>query len=315
MPVAISPPTAFAAPNRRVKFSAAGGTPPYVFSVSGNRSGGSIDPASGLYLAGPRGLVPDVVTVTDATPATSSAVVTVSPGLYQNYQRNLGPPSLQLSNGRLLEGNFGAEKDVAFERARQGLLVGFPGAGAPDALDLIGAERQLPRAASESPSDAGGAHDQAFGTRLGACWDDAHGWLPAGSHKSLLYALDRAGFPMGDPAGAHIIQRHVRYSWLTGSGGTPVYGTHPIWTFDAAPPRFWNEFGILFGADVVGLSAGTPLAKQLNALVDLWRPRKARFMGTWVIVSGPTWGWPVGTLWGAGGRTWGGGVTRFVPPV
>ena len=310
MPLAISPTTAFAAPNRRVNFSAAGGTGPYVFDIPGNRSGGSIDPASGLYLAGPRGLVPDVVRVTDSTTATSSAVVTVSPGIYETYQRNLGPPSLQLQNGRLIEGNFGAEKDVAFERARQGLLVGFPGVGPSDALDLIAAERQLPRGVGESNAD--------LAARLQVCWDDAHGWLPAGSHKSLLYALDRAGFPMGDPAGAHIIQRHKRYAWLTASGGTPVYGTHPLWNFDGSDPRYWTQFGIIFGADVVGLSAGTPLANQLNAIVDLWRPRKARFMGTRVQVTGPWWDWPIGVQWDQGGRLWADGITtgisRFVPP-
>lgn len=307
MPLAISPPSVFVAPNRRSNFSASGGTPPYAFAVSGNRSGGSIDPVSGIYLAGPRGLVPDVVTVTDSATVTSSAVVTVSAGLYEQYQRNLGPPSLQLANGRVIEGNFGAEKDVAFERARQGLLASFPGVGPSDALDLIGDERQLPRAVGENNAN--------FAARLQVCWDDAHGWLPAGSHKSLLYALDRAGFPMGDPAGAHIIQRHKRYSWLTGAGGAPVYGTHPIWTFDGANPRMWAQFGILFGADVVGLSTGTALANKLNAIVRLWKPSKARFMGTWIIVSSPTWGWPIGVTWGQVARNWGGGVTRFVAPI
>ena len=304
----LSPSTAFATPNGRRNFSASGGTPPYVFSVSGNRSGGSIDPATGLYLAGPRGLVPDIVTVTDATPSTASAVVTVSAGLYQNFQRGLGPPSLQLPTGRLIEGNFGAEKDVVFERARQGLLVGIPGLGPPDALDLIGQERQLPRAVGEGDAD--------YAVRLSVVWDDVHGWTPAGSFQSMLYALDRAGFPMGDPDGAHVVQRYRRYLWLSASGGSPVEGSHhPVWTFDGAPLSNPNQFGIVFGADVPGLSTGTALANQLNATVNLWRPLKAKFMGTWIVLSGSIWGWtPAAAIWGAGGRTWG-GSSRFVSPM
>jgi hypothetical protein len=305
--LSISPTVSSVVPNGRKNFSATGGTPPYVFSISSNRSGGSIDSASGLYLAGPRGLVPDQVTVTDAVLSTSTALVNVSAGLYQSYQRGLVPPSLKFQNAQVIEGDFGGEKDVAFERARQGVRVNLPGIGAADALDTIAWERQLPRAAGES--------DAALAARLKVAWDDDHGWLPAGSHASILYALDRAGFPMGDPDGAHVMQRHVRYSWLTASGGTPVYGVHPIWTFDGSDPRIWNQFGIVFGADVVGLSTGSDSAKVLNGLVRLWKPEKARFMGTWIIVSGPTWGWPVGTKWGDMGLTWGGGVTRFVPPT
>ena len=73
--------------------------------------------------------------------------------------------------------------------------------------------------------------------------------------------------------------------------------------------------GIIFGADVVGLSDGTPSANTLNDICDVFGPRKSKFMGTWIIVSGPTWGFPVGVTWGMGGRNWGGGVTRFVAPM
>ena len=312
--LAISPTSSFVAPGGQRNFSASGGTGPYAFSLSSNRSGGSIDPATGLYRAGPVGACPDVVTVTDSAASTASAVVTVKIGLYQNFQATRGLPWQKLPNGQAIEKVYGGEKDWAAARARAACQVGFPLTAPPDDLDLIAAERQLPRAASESPADNGGAHDQALASRLATCWTDDHGWFPAGSHAAMLYALDRAGFPMGDPAGAHIIQRYNRYSWLTASGGTPVYGTHVPWTFDTAAPSVWNQFGILFGSDVTGLVTGSYLAGILNGIVDLWRPRKAKFMGTWVVASGSIWGWPPGVAWGDVGRLWG-GTSRFVAPV
>jgi len=306
MALSISPTSVFVKPNGRANFAAAGGTGPYVFSISSNRSGGSIDPTTGIYQAGPRGLCPDQVTVTDSVLSTATALVHVTQGMYQQYQLTIGPPWTRNNTGPTWENDLGAEKDTAFERARQALLANLPGLGPSDALDLIASERQLPRATGEL--------DAALAARLQVCWTDDHGWLPAGSHASLLYALDRAGFPMGDPSGAHVIQRWQRYSWLTASGGTPVYGTHPLWTFDGSDPRLWNQFGILFGATVSGLTPGSQLASVLNGLVRLWKPGKARYMGCWIINSGPTWGWPVGTKWGDLGLTWGGGSTTFIPP-
>lgn len=313
MPIAISPPSALVIPNGKVSFSVSGGTGPYVFSIPTNRSGGSINATTGAYLAGPRGLVVDVVRVTDSLAATSNANVTVTQGLWQKTQRGIVPPSMKLPNAQTVEGDFAGEKDFQFERARQGVRSNMPGYAPVDALDFIGQERQLPRATllDGTPNET----NALFGERLRTSFDDPKGWSPAGSHASLLYALDRAGFPMGDPSGAHIMQRWQRYSWLTASGGTPVYGTHPIWTFDGAAPRFWNEFGIIFGADVPTLTLGSSVAAALNQIVDDWRDRKARFMGTWIILSGPTWGWTVGSNWGAVGRTWGGGSTRFIPPL
>lgn len=324
--LAISPSTAFATPTGaanargRVNFSASGGTGPYTFSISSNRSGGSVDPTTGIYKAGPRGLVPDQVTVTDSLASTATALVSVTAGYFQQAQQNIGPPWMKLPNGRVIEGDYGAEKDWQFERLRQGLLAGFPGMGPYDALDLVAEERQLPRAASESPSDAGGANDQALAARLANVWEDTHGWSPAGCHASLLYALDRAGFPMGTATGANIVQRYRRYSYLTGSGGTPVYGVLPsVFDFSPLPPWFPNQFMIIFGADVPDLTPGSSLAAVLNSTVKKWKPAKADFYGTSIIISGPIWGWPPTQIWGTigsggSGLTWGGGSTRFVAP-
>src|SRR6185312_12511067 len=137
-----------------------------------------------------------------------------------------------------------------------------------------------------------------------------------------LFALQRAGFPMGDPNGAHIMQRIHLYSWL--ASGVVTFGTHPDWNFDASPPSAWNQFGIVFGADFtppVGsvFQDGDPSAALLNSIVAAWKPAKARFMGSRVQVAGPWWDWPVGVAWDDVGRDWGDGVTtglsRFVAPT
>lgn len=225
---------------------------------------------------------------------------------YSDYQSKLAPPWLQGANGTIIQQGLGAEKDVFLDRTRQGVLANFPDQGPADALPHIGADWVLPQAAGESNAN--------YRERLRTAWDSVSGWSFAGSHGSLLRALDRAGFPMGTPDGCHIIQRTQRYTYLTATGGDPVFGVHAGWQFDGSPPGLWNQFGLLFGADVSGLTDGSALADRLNTTVRLWKPGKARFMGTKVIVSGPTWGWPIGVRWGDMGLTWGGGVTRSIAP-
>jgi streptogramin lyase len=75
-PLAIAPATATVDPGFQTAFSATGGTPPYLWSLSTNNSGGSITSA-GVYTAGGTGNVTDIVTVTDSLGATASAIITV----------------------------------------------------------------------------------------------------------------------------------------------------------------------------------------------------------------------------------------------
>ena len=88
---------------------------------------------------------------------------------------------------------------------------------------------------------------------------------------------------------------------------------HAFWAWDSSGKS--NRFGLIFGADVSGLTTGSALAAILNGLVSTWKPGKGLFMGTIVVISLPIWGWPIGVTWGAGGRTWGGGSGRFVAPT
>lgn len=222
-------------------------------------------------------------------------------GLYEDYQSKRVP--LKESEQKV-ERAYGKEKDTQQDRLRQALLVGHPGLAPDDALGLIGAERSLPRIAAESAVN--------YAERLRTAWDGLGGWSYAGSHGSLLRALERAGFPMGSPDGCFIVQRTRRFSYL--NAGTVVFGTHPGMEWDAHPATYWNQFAIFFGADVVGLDVGTAMADALNRIVRLWKPAKARFMGTWVIVTGPVWDWPVGTLWNPG-INWDDSESRHIPPL
>ena len=320
--LAISPATGIVPQGGKVTFVASGGTGTgYVFSFASagdNRSGGTINSLTGAYVAGSRGgLGPleDTVTVTDSGAATAKAAVSVAGTLYRTYQSNLVQTGdWQGANVKRLESRFGDEKDVEFERARQGLLSNNPVTCPPDALPYIGQERMLPQGVAESTAD--------YRARLKAAWDRADGWLFAGSHGSLLQALARAGFPTGDPNGAHVMQRIKLYSWI--ASGVVTFGTHPQWDWDSAPAGYWNRFGLVFGADPavpvgVSLADGDPSAALLNSIVAQWKPAKALFVGTWVELTGPWWDWPVGVQWDAGGRNWGDGIStglsRFVHPL
>jgi MYXO-CTERM domain-containing protein len=80
--VALFPRAPIVPPRGALAFTAGGGSGAgYVFTLSANASGGTIDAATGQYVAGPLGSVTDRVTVTDALGRTDTVDVTVGPGL------------------------------------------------------------------------------------------------------------------------------------------------------------------------------------------------------------------------------------------
>ena len=76
-PLSVSPVSCAVLSASQQMFTASGGVPPYVWSVSSNHSGGSIASA-GLYTAGTAAGVVDTITVTDSTGATANATATVT---------------------------------------------------------------------------------------------------------------------------------------------------------------------------------------------------------------------------------------------
>ena len=219
----LSPATSIARSGGALTFVASGGTGTgYVYSFANagdNASGATLNPATGAYVAGSRTVVEDIVTVTDSGAATATAKVSVCANLYRTYQSNLvrtgdwqGPRIKLLQRPSL---RVHGEGRVQFERARQGILSNNPADCPDDALAYIGQERGLPQGAGESLTD--------YRERLRVAWDRAaDGPSFAGSaHGSLLFALERAGFPAGDPNGAHIMQAVKLYSWLATGVATP----------------------------------------------------------------------------------------------
>jgi hypothetical protein len=78
-PLALAPDAAALAPRTTLLFKASGGSGAgYGWTLSSNASGATIDATSGLYSAGGRGGVTDVVQVTDGNGATRQAKVSVS---------------------------------------------------------------------------------------------------------------------------------------------------------------------------------------------------------------------------------------------
>jgi len=238
---------------------------------------------------------------------------------YGNYQTLLGPGFTQGTNGSAWQTALGDEKSRQLDQARQAVAADIPtifdtSDTAPEIervnaarMDLIGADRMLPRAVGEDTPT--------YAERLRTAWDGPDGWSFAGSHGSLLLALARAGFPTGLAIGAVIIQQTQRYSYLSGTPGnyTVTFGTHNGWTFGSRGPNYWNQFGIMFGADITDLDVGTRKAQILNSIVRAWKPAKARYRGARVVVSGSVWGWPFGVTWGMAGRNWG-GVVKYIAP-
>jgi len=58
-----------------------GGAGPYHFMLTSDGSGGTVNPMTGVYVAGAQGNTTDVVTVTDANGMTVTVTVTVGPGV------------------------------------------------------------------------------------------------------------------------------------------------------------------------------------------------------------------------------------------
>ncbi len=234
---------------------------------------------------------------------------------FSKYQERHGPGFLQGPNGGAWGRALGEEKNFQLDTNRQAVLADIPRpTSTADELEYIGADRALPRAVASYLGVPGSESDAAYAERMRTCWDANDGHRFKGSHGGLLRALARAGFPVGLSIGAVIIQRTKRYSYLSDTvAGQVVFGVHNGWTFNYQGPDAFNQFGIMFGANIADLYDGSQKAITLNALVREWKPAKARYMGAKVVVSGAVWGWPIGITWGQVGLTWG-GVTRFIAP-
>lgn len=96
--LALTPSTVTVAPLGQQTFSLSGGTGSgYSFSLSSNRSGGSIVSLTGAYLAGGTGGVTDVITASDALGNTATASITVTAALVATADTLAAAPRASLT--------------------------------------------------------------------------------------------------------------------------------------------------------------------------------------------------------------------------
>lgn len=90
--VTIAPAAANVAPRGGATFAATGGAGGFTFSLQTNASGGNVSATGGVYTAGTKGGVTDVVRVTDANGATATATIMVGPEIAVTPSPAHAPP-------------------------------------------------------------------------------------------------------------------------------------------------------------------------------------------------------------------------------
>ncbi len=242
---------------------------------------------------------------------------------YEAYQPSILPAWLQGPNGLAYAGVLGALKDEISNGARYAAVAGMPYAGQQaDTLAAIGRERGLPRYPSET--------DAQYQGRLLGAWE---AWERAGTPLGIMLQLEviYPGIPIV------LVQQAARAFYLNPDTSLPPLERLVIvdlpgggWRFDAngglpLNQGYWSRFGLIFPGPlpptwvsvVEPPTTGTaPTLAEVNAITSLilkWKPAKATFMWTKVLVSGRMWGWPPDQVWGVG--VWGGEVVTFNPTL
>ncbi len=104
--------------------------------------------------------------------------------------------------------------------------------------------------------------------------------------------------------------------YLTMFSVTPLDSSSPVVSVtaqDAATVTVTSSAPFTGYVDLIAWTADSnPFASPPQSLKNLievianrWKPAKAKFMGTIVLVSGAVWGWPANLTWGASGLNWG----------
>jgi hypothetical protein len=246
---------------------------------------------------------------------------------FETYLPSIAPPWLAGPSGGPYWGKVGKLFDDVSLRMKDAVKARFPSNAATDGLDQVGRDRYLPRGPGEG--------NIPYALRLLGAWTTWAGDNTpltgvgggAGAHLAMLSALRVLGLPIG-ATGMTIVQQNGRYAQLSGGGAlvvgslmncvnridlSGVINARPGWTFEGRD-NFFSEFGIVFPVDVPSLTLGSSLATQVNDGARKWKPGKAVFVGTWVIQTGITLGWPTGRTLGTDPNL-GGNVIRYLPPA
>jgi hypothetical protein len=254
---------------------------------------------------------------------------------YRTWLPAQAPPPLAGPNGTALLQRLGEMFDEQRDRLLQGVLARFPVQGSvdgngtystppSDALDAMGVDRGLPRAASEvilvaDSVAVAAAKDALYAARLQAAWDT---WDYAGSHYGVLRALEAGGY--SSPK-AIIVQDNGRWSQLAGTIADLAFGTlaacvnrpssAPGWFFDFQTD-FYARFALVYTSMPTALNTKSGQTVH-NQIVNLWGSAKTNFVGTSVITGGRIWGFAASPVtlpvWGTG--TWGGSTYQWTDGV
>ena len=205
----VTPLAPHVAPRESVPFTATGGTGEFQFSVFTNASGATIDPVSGVYVAGTTPAVVDRVQVADRVGNVAFVDVTVGPGLL------VTPATLALQSGATatfsVSGGSGAGYTWSVSKNVSGgsidATTGAYVAGAAGGVDVVQVVDSLanqasaqvdvtPLPAPKPTGDAGAASDADGGTGEGVppigdsgCTCHAFGGPSSGAGGGLLFAL------------------------------------------------------------------------------------------------------------------------------
>lgn len=224
----------------------------------------------------------------------------MAPTTYQDYQEGVAPRWLRTGVGSNWFRAQGDAKDKLELWVKDAVKARFPSLAPPDALAVIGGDRQLDQGVTESEAD--------YRVRLRKAWSV---WPWAGTPTGLLRAFLYAGYP-----NVALLTAQGDTHTLDGSGD--VVTTHTPGGFSFSPP-FWNVFRVLFFAPLpASWSPSLPANNSdevngLRRIVRLWKAAHAKQVD-FVVVEGAVWGFPTTQAWGDSGLDWGStGTTTWTP--
>jgi streptogramin lyase len=232
--LSISPPNPSAAVGGSIAFLAIGGTPPYTWALSANPSGATIDPSTGVYVAGNTPNAVDVVELTDHDGASASVNVRVNPpsGFVTEFVAPTPPGASHAAPGEITVGPDGA--------------LWFTDEGWPAITRMTTAGQTSVFSVPTQNSLEGIVTGPDGNLWFTAVFDNQVGKMtPSGT--VTLYNVPVQG-PFG-PSPYQIIAASDGKLWFTGNTDDYVYHTNPTWTlgeiFSVTPDGTVTEYPLM----------------------------------------------------------------------
>lgn len=221
--------------------------------------------------------------------------------VYQDYQAKLSPTALLKPNGAAFEAAFGAMKDAQLERDIAAVKARYPTVAPSDALNIIGADRLMPRGQSET--------DAAYSARLANAWNT---WPWAGTPYGMLQAFRATGYTsvvIGQVRGGKVFTLDASGNLVRSAEGSGIWETDPL-SFPYSPlnQTFWSKFDVVFPFPLIASWGGGPPASSsaeanfIRALIQAWKPGHATCNRIVIVTAGRVLGYPVRTLGGGNGN-------------